>query len=73
MIASTTRVRSSVGRLLHTLGVFTSCILSPPGIRHSLEGFNQLCNGSGGKDGKFPTWLLREIGTANRYKTDLAW
>ncbi len=71
-MASATASRSSMGRRAQTCGLATSRMVAPPCHARSLEGRNQLFNGSGCEDGRFGAGFRRQIGAGDGDETDPA-
>jgi hypothetical protein len=71
-MASATASRSSMGRRSQTCGLATIRMVAPPCQLHSLEGGNQIFNGSWSEDGWFWAGLSRQIGATDGNEADLA-
>jgi hypothetical protein len=54
-MASVMAVRSLAGSCVQMFGLLTFCMVRPPDWGYSLEGHNQLGNGSRGQDGGLGT------------------
>ena len=71
-MASATASRSSMGRRAQTCGLATSRMVAPPCHAYSLEGRNQLFNGSWREGGRFEAGFRRQVGAADGDETDPA-
>ena len=71
-MASATASRSSMGRRAQTCGLATSRMVAPPCHAYSLEGRNQLFNGSWREGGRFEAGFRRQVRAGDGDETDLA-
>jgi hypothetical protein len=72
MIVSATASRSPGARSVQTRWLGMTRMVAPPSGAASMEGGDQLFNGSGGQDGGFGTGLGGEVGAGDGDVGDLA-